>query len=99
MIVLKILLTIIRIPFTIWYVLTGWFFKIFALVGYASSDANASNITWFSSFLALEFASLTKFYNIRDADLDGMGKSLLKIAFGAGMIAGAISFIMMFVRK
>ncbi len=94
MIILKILLTIIRIPFTIWYVLTGWFFKIFALIGYAGSNDNANAFTWISSVFALEFASLTNFYHIREADLDSMGKSILKIAFAAGIVAGVIYFVM-----
>ena len=89
MIILKILLTIIRIPFTLWYILTGWFFLLIAIATYASTDTDSNLIIWFSSFFSFEFASLTKFYNIREANLDGAVKCILKIAFGAGFVAGA----------
>lgn len=41
------------------------------------------------AFLAFEFASLTKFYNIRYANLSSVTATILKIAF----IAGGLSVI------
>lgn len=46
MIVFKILLTIIRIPFTVWYVLTGWFWLFCAAGGAygAKCDTTCLNV-------------------------------------------------------
>ncbi|MGN0728032.1 hypothetical protein [Treponema sp.] len=88
MAVLKILLIIIRIPCTVWYVLTGCFFSLLPIAGYYSSKHLPSTTIY--SFLALEFASFTKFYNIREMDLDSMTKKLFKIAGMAGVTAGIL---------
>ncbi|MBP5575276.1 MAG: hypothetical protein J6X67_00715 [Treponema sp.] len=99
MIVFKILLTIIRIPFTVWYVLTGWFWLFCAAGGAYASKGNLTFLNVISSFLAFEFASLTKFYNIREADLNEVAAKILKIAFIAGVLVAIAACIYAYVVK
>ncbi|MBO6132036.1 MAG: hypothetical protein J6P28_08750 [Treponema sp.] len=89
MIVFKILLTIIRIPFTVWYVLTGWLWLVLAAGGAYGAKCDTTCLNVICAFLAFEFASLTKFYNIRYANLSSVTATILKIAF----IAGGLSVI------
>ena len=89
MIIFKILLTIIRIPFTVWYVLTGWFWLFCAAGGAYGAKCDTTFLNVICAFLAFEFASLTKFYNIREANLSSVTATILKIAF----IAGGLSVI------
>ena len=99
MIVFKILLTIIRIPFTVWYVLTGWLWLLCA-AGLAYGDKfNTTLLNVIFSFTAFEFASLTKFYNIREADLNEVAAKILKIAFIVGALVAIAAGIYVYVVK
>ena len=56
--ILKILLTIIRIPFTVWYLLIGSVFWL-------GEKLSKLNLNTFYFLLSLEFASLTKIYHFK----------------------------------
>ena len=61
-IILKVILTIIRIPFTIWYIIIGacWWLGVVSKILKRDSFANTVN-----AIITMEFASLTKFYHIK----------------------------------
>ena len=61
-IILKVILTIIRIPFTIWYIIIGacWCLGVVSKILKRDSFANTVN-----AIITMEFASLTKFYHIK----------------------------------
>ena len=61
-IILKVILTIIRIPFTIWYIIIGacWWLGVVSKILKRDSFANTVN-----AIITMEFVSLTKFYHIK----------------------------------
>ncbi len=67
-IILKVLLTIIRVPFTIWYVVLGLVFKFFLLYEIAAiklgvMQDHGTRMDFFVAITTFEWASLVKFYH------------------------------------
>lgn len=72
-IILKVLLTIIRIPFTIWYIVVGLPWKVFSFIvnilGKIASvmgvkfDSMPDGIGFLVAIITFEWASLVKFYH------------------------------------
>lgn len=65
-IIFRVILGIIQIPFTLWYILIGWFFKLALLLNKLNSTTFAIPEKGEISFaiFCMEFASLTKFYHL-----------------------------------
>lgn len=66
MIITTVLLTIIRIPFTVWYIATGWFvhFCSIGLKIFLNKPDETSNMKKAEAILVFKWASLTKFYHL-----------------------------------
>ena len=66
-IILNVLLTIIRIPFTIWYVVIGLLFKVLSIIESLMVKTGELKKTFldgiFTAILTFEWASLVKFYH------------------------------------
>lgn len=67
-IILNVLLTIIRIPFTIWYVVIGLLFKVLSIIESLMVKTGELKKTFlggiFTAILTFEWASLVKFYHL-----------------------------------
>lgn len=68
MIILTVLLTIIRIPFTVWYIATGIFWKFILIVEfcmrkYGSLPPSEAKMDFFVAIITFEWASLLKFFH------------------------------------
>ena len=67
-IILNVLLTIIRIPFTIWYVVIGLLFKVLSIIESLMVKTGKLKKTFlcgiFTAILTFEWASLVKFYHL-----------------------------------
>lgn len=77
----KVLLTILRVPFTIWYVVIGLFCKLLQLINrsmrfltklfklknnnYYMEDKDSNFMLSFTAIITFEWASLTKFYHFK----------------------------------
>lgn len=77
----KVLLTILRVPFTIWYVVIGLFFKLLQLINrsmrfltklfklknnnYYLEGKDSNVMLLFTAIITFEWASLTKFYHFK----------------------------------
>lgn len=68
-IILKVLLTILRVPFTVWYIVAGLILKVFILFGRLTQNVMkqgglSSGFEVFAAVIAFEWASLVKFYHL-----------------------------------
>lgn len=64
--ILKVLLTIIRIPFTVWYIATGWLVH-FCRIGskiILGKPEESDDMKKAEAILCFEWASLVKFYHL-----------------------------------
>lgn len=65
--ILKVLLTIIRVPFTIWYVVAGLVLKIITifekLMVWAGQARGSSPLGLICAIVTFEWASIVKFYH------------------------------------
>lgn len=70
LLILSILLTILRVPFTIWYIVVGTFLKVPYVINklagnkiYSVEDNDAAHLA--TGLFSFEWASLVKFYHFK----------------------------------